>query len=103
MQIILNLYILCDIATGLNWIKIEGLVIIIFVDVFFMWLQLLYWLRLFPKTTLYISLLQQTIYDVVPFLSIFGISVMAFANVFMVLNSVRINDESEQLYTTVWE
>ena len=54
-----------------------------------MWIQFIYWFRLFETTTLYIRLIYQTIEDILAFLLIFVLVILTFSNLLYVLNTNR--------------
>jgi hypothetical protein len=55
--------------------------------VFFMWIKVFYWMRLFPSLAYYVNLIKQTVVDVQSFLLMCIIIIAAFANFFYVLNT----------------
>ena len=57
-----------------------------------MWFQFIYWFRLFDRTTLYVRLIIQTIYDMKWFFFIFVLVTMCFANAIYILNASRMQD-----------
>ena len=54
-----------------------------------LWLKVLDWLRVFPTTSFYISLIIETVVDIRPFLVIMGIWYMMFGTAFYLLSFNR--------------
>lgn len=54
---------------------------------FFMQLKMFYWMRLFPMLAYYVKLIQQTLYDAMPFMVMVLIIVMAFSTFLYVANN----------------
>ena len=54
--------------------------------VFFMWLKMFYWMRLFESTAYYVKLIVQTIADCMTFMLMILIILLAFGNFFMIIN-----------------
>lgn len=59
-----------------------------------MWIKVFYWMRLFASLAYYVKLIQQTIYDSVPFMIMVAIIIFAFGNYFYVINR-NLNFESD--------
>lgn len=53
--------------------------------VFFMWLKVFYWMRLFSSLAYYVKLIQATLYDSVPFMVMVALIIFAFGNYFYVI------------------
>ena len=54
---------------------------------FFMWIKVFYWMRLFKELAYYVKLIQQTLYDSLPFMVMVAIIILAFGNYFYVINT----------------
>lgn len=54
-------------------------------SIFFMWIKVFYWMRLFRSSGYYITLILQTINDIKIFMGLVGLILIAFANVFFLL------------------
>jgi hypothetical protein len=52
-----------------------------------MWIKVFYWMRLFSELAYYVKLIQQTLYDSVPFMVMVAIIILAFGNYFFVVNN----------------
>ena len=57
-----------------------------------MWLNCIYWLRVFTSTIIYIRLVIQTVKEMVGFLLIFFLILTMFGNVVFILNQNRSRD-----------
>jgi len=57
-----------------------------------MWLNGIYWLRVFTSTIIYIRLVIQTVKEMVGFLLIFFLILTMFGNVVFILNQNRSRD-----------
>ena len=57
-----------------------------------MWVNFIYWLRVFTSTIIYIRLVIQTVKEMIYFLLIFFLIVTMFGNVIYILNSNRSTD-----------
>jgi len=90
ISILFNTIILVD--SELNIVESETTVFYVFWAVIFMWFQFIYWFRLFDRTTLYVRLIVQTIYDMKWFFFIFVLVTMCFANAIYILNANRMQD-----------
>ena len=68
-----------------------------------MWIQFLYFLKLFTKTAFYSSLVYKTFSDISYFLIIFAIILFPFANAIYILNDKRdLKDENATLYANAF-
>lgn len=54
-----------------------------------MWANLYFWMRLFNRTSMYVDMINQTIYDVRFFIVLVVIEVCAFGNAMMILNYIE--------------
>lgn len=54
-------------------------------SIFFMWIKVFYWMRLFRSSGYYITLILQTISDIQIFVGLVALILVAFANVFFLL------------------
>ena len=54
-------------------------------SIFFMWIKVFYWMRLFRNSGYYITLILETINDIKIFMGLVGLILVAFANVFFLL------------------
>lgn len=54
--------------------------------IFFMWIKVFYWFRLFPEYAYYVKLITQTIFDSANFSILVMIIMIAFGNFLMVAN-----------------
>ena len=70
--------------------------IVALIAVVMLWINFIYWLRVFPSFTIYLSLIQQTMSDMKQFLLIFFFIVMMFGNVMYIMNARR--SEEDGLY-----
>jgi len=77
----LHTYIAGEAAANVNTINMYGSF-----AVFFMWIKVFYWMRLFASLAYYVKLIMQTISDSVPFMAMMLIILCAFANFFYVAN-----------------
>lgn len=75
----LHTYIADEAAANVNTINMYGSF-----AVFFMWIKVFYWMRLFASLAYYVKLIMQTISDSVPFMAMMLIILAAFANFFFV-------------------
>ena len=64
-----------------------------------MWAKLFDWLRMFNKTSFYISLILTTVKDILPFFAIFPIFLFAFGSAMFILDSNTTGDEAQVLGT----
>ena len=67
--------------------------------VILMWAKLFDWLRMFNKTSFYISLILTTVKDILPFFAIFPIFLFAFGSAMFILDSNTSGDEAQVLGT----
>jgi len=72
----------------------EITVVIAFVAVGLMWLNFIYWLRIFEKTTFYFDLINQTMKDMSWFFIIFVLIIFACGNAIFILNTNRVQGEA---------
>jgi len=86
---VLTFLILCSITFSINEAPLDICTIrtIGGFGVFFMWIKVFYWMRLFPSLAYYVNLIKQTVVDVQSFLLMCIIILSAFANFFYVLNN----------------
>ena len=73
--------------------------------VFFMWLKVFYWMRLFSSLAYYVKLIQATLSDSMPFMVMVALIVFAFGNYFVVIdhNLKGLDDEGNpKSYFTSW-
>jgi hypothetical protein len=75
----LHTYIAGEAAANVNTINMYGSF-----AVFFMWIKVFYWMRLFASLAYYVKLIMQTLSDSVPFMAMMLIILCAFANFFYV-------------------
>lgn len=71
---------------------------------FFMWLKVFYWMRLFPDTAHYVTLITSTVSDVKIFFIMIMIILAAFANFFYIINfnsSANSSNDFESDFTYV--
>ena len=54
--------------------------------VFFLWIKVFYWMRLFASSAYFITLIANTIFDIRVFTVVVLLVIMAFANFFYVIN-----------------
>ena len=90
ISLLLNTFILVD--SEFSIVESETTVFYVFWAVIFMWFQFIYWFRLFDRTTLYVRLIVQTMYDMKWFFFIFVLVTMCFANAIYILNASRVQD-----------
>ena len=74
--------------------SVEMTRIIAAITVFLLWIKVFYWMRLFESTAYFINLISQTIADIKIFLYLVLIVVIAFANVFFILNNNTASNET---------
>ena len=74
--------------------SVEMTRIIAAITVFLLWIKVFYWMRLFESTAYFINLISQTIADIKIFLYLVLIVVIAFANVFFILNNNTTSNET---------
>ena len=86
-SVILNLILLSN--EFLDLIVKETTVVLSSIGIGLMWLNFIYWLRIFETTTFYFDLISQTILDMSTFFYIFVLTVFAFGNVLYILNANR--------------
>ena len=67
---------------------------------FFLWLKLFYFLRLFEETAAFISMILEMFKDIKVFLLIFFIGVFAFANTYFILDSGDAEPVAGSTYVT---
>ena len=72
-----------------KFIPHETTVIIAFVAAGLMWLNFIYWLRIFERTTFYFDLINQTIEDMFWFFTIYVLLIFACGNAVYILNTNR--------------
>jgi hypothetical protein len=58
-----------------------------------MWLKFLYFFRVFKSTGYLIFMLSRVLVDMVPFLTVLTIGIVAFANAFLVLSMSNTEDK----------
>ena len=91
--ICLSLVLIFITLSGITIYKDEVVISIYFIrtiggfGVFFMWIKVFYWMRLFPSLAYYVNLIKQTVVDVQSFLLMCMIIIAAFASFFYVLNT----------------
>ena len=66
--------------------------------VFLMWFNLIYWLRVFEKTTLYIRLIKDTIIDMGWFLLLYILIVVMFASMILMINASKMKNSLTTMY-----
>lgn len=54
-----------------------------------MWVKSFYWLRLFGKTSFFVRMISETLYDIKYFLILFIFILMTFGNAMLILSSDR--------------
>ena len=64
--------------------------------VFFMWIKVFYWMRLFPAYAYYVKLIQQTIIDAKEFSVMVFIIIISFAAFFFIINRTQIDHEEDE-------
>lgn len=67
--------------------------------VLLMWVKLFDWLRMFNKTSFYISLILTTVKDILPFFAIFPIFLFAFGTAMYILDTNTKGDDAQVLGT----
>jgi hypothetical protein len=65
---------------------------------FMMWYNLIYWLRVFDKTTLYICLIEDTIRDMKWFALLYVLIVITFSTVIYTINTDKMKHHGTTLY-----
>ena len=64
-----------------------------------MWVNFIFWLRIFGEITFYFTLIVQTVKDMQEFFLIFMLIIFACGNATYILNTNRISgDEGDELY-----
>ena len=86
-SVILNLVLLSN--EFLDLIVKETTVVLSSIGIGLMWLNFIYWLRIFETTTFYFDLISQTILDMLTFFNIFVLIVFACGNSLYILNANR--------------
>ena len=77
----------------------EITVVLSFIAVTFVWINFIYWLRIFGNITFYFTLIVQTLVDMQEFFLIFMLIIFACGNATFILNANRIpGDEGDSLY-----
>ena len=77
----------------------ENTVVLIFIAVTLMWLNFIFWLRIFLETSFYFNLIIETIDRMKYFFFIFLLSIFACGNAVFILNANRIpGDDGDELY-----
>ena len=72
-----------------------------FIAVTLMWLNFIYWLRIFKNTIFYFNLIIKTIIGMKLFLGIFLLTIFACGNAMFILNANRVpGDDGDELYDT---
>ena len=86
----LNICLLADHLLNMNYLDTDTITFFTFLAVILMWMNLIYWFRLFESTSFYIKLIFKTIEDIALFTIIFIFILMGFANGLYVLNTRRL-------------
>ena len=94
VYLILNTFVLTSNLIGL--ISIESQRTLAAISVCFLWFKVFDWLRLFDTTAFFISLIQNTVYDIRSFLLILFICYMMFGSAFYILNMNRLGVTDEE-------
>ena len=62
---------------------------------FFLWAKFFEWLELFSSTSFYVRLVVETVYDVIPFLNLFFISLLWFGSALWILEINQTSDADD--------
>ena len=98
-SIILNIILLVNKYAEI--VDREYTVPLAFVAVTLMWLNFIFWLRIFKKTIFYFNLIIQTTKGMGYFFGIFVLTIFACGNAMYILNANRVpGDDGDELYAT---
>ena len=87
LNLVFMLFLIVDTVTVSATISTVTIRTVGALAVFFMWIKLFYWLRLFRMTAHFITLISQTIWEIRVFTLMLFVVLGAFANFFFVLNN----------------
>jgi hypothetical protein len=73
----------------------ENIIMIAALAVFFLWLKLFYFLRLFKPTSSFIRMIVEMFYDIRIFLLIFFIGILSFSNLIYIMDFIKLEKEGE--------
>ena len=93
----LSMSFVCDTLFDLNHIPISWLRVIGILASFFLVVKIFDWLRLFDKTTFYILLIEETIQDVIPFLTIFTVSLLMSSIPMSIIQQIQNQEEDKEI------
>lgn len=64
--------------------------------IFFMWIKVFYWMRLFPAYAYYVKLIMQTIIDAKEFSVMVFIIIISFSTFFYIINTTQVEAEDDE-------
>lgn len=89
-----NIFVVCETMLSEPTITVSNLTVVAALASCLMLLNAFNWLRIFDTTGFYIKLLEETIFDILPFILIFVLSLMMFGFTFYMLNFNVVNERT---------
>jgi len=84
--VLLNLWIIVEHSTNFCGVDRLRLVQVTSIETLQLWLMLFNWMRIFPQTAIWVMMIWETLWDILPFMTLVVMTIASFGNAIFVLD-----------------